>query len=167
MRMCVRSLALFSGSQIQRCHELWCRSQTRFRSCTATSLRVMYPKTSRQACSGPRSKKLPHPLLPRALASGHTSARDMLTFPGSSWKTQTCLEDLSPWASCLPSSSGRWAVFYKPCPHFNREHNSGLGKVWIQRLSGISRHRERVSLFDVGARTDPKQTRNQMLAFSG
>ena len=27
MRMWVRSLALFSGLRIQRCHKLWCRSQ--------------------------------------------------------------------------------------------------------------------------------------------
>ena len=29
MRLQVRSLALFSGLRIQRCRELWCRSQTR------------------------------------------------------------------------------------------------------------------------------------------
>ena len=29
MRMRVRSLASLSGSGIQRCHELWCKSQTR------------------------------------------------------------------------------------------------------------------------------------------
>ena len=32
MRMRVPSLALLSGLRIQRCHELWCRSQIRFGS---------------------------------------------------------------------------------------------------------------------------------------
>ena len=35
VRLRVRSLAPLSGLRIQRCCELWCRSQTRLRSCVA------------------------------------------------------------------------------------------------------------------------------------
>ena len=38
MRPRVRSLALLSGSRIQRCSELWCRLQTRLGSGTAEAL---------------------------------------------------------------------------------------------------------------------------------
>ena len=33
----VRSLAFLSGSRIQRCCELWCRSQMQLRSCVAVA----------------------------------------------------------------------------------------------------------------------------------
>ena len=33
MRLQVQSLVLLSGSRIQRCHELWCRSQTQLGPC--------------------------------------------------------------------------------------------------------------------------------------
>ena len=36
--MTVRSLALLSGSRIWCCCELWCRSQTRLRSCVAVAV---------------------------------------------------------------------------------------------------------------------------------
>ena len=38
MRLWVRSLASLSGLRIQRCHELWCRSQTRLRSGMAVAV---------------------------------------------------------------------------------------------------------------------------------
>jgi len=38
MRLQVRSLALLSGLRIQRCGELWCRSQTWLGSCIAVAL---------------------------------------------------------------------------------------------------------------------------------
>ena len=38
MRLWVRYLALFSGSRIQHCRKLWCRSQTRLRSCIAVAV---------------------------------------------------------------------------------------------------------------------------------
>ena len=38
MRLWVRSLALLSGLRIRRCRELWCRLQTRLRSCVAEAL---------------------------------------------------------------------------------------------------------------------------------
>ena len=38
MRIHVQSLALLSGLRIQRCCELWCRSQMRLRSCVAVAL---------------------------------------------------------------------------------------------------------------------------------
>ena len=38
MRLRVRSLASFSGSRIQHCHELWCRLQTRLGSHAAVAL---------------------------------------------------------------------------------------------------------------------------------
>ena len=38
MRIWVRSLALLSGSNIQHCRELWCRSQTQLRSCVAVAV---------------------------------------------------------------------------------------------------------------------------------
>ena len=38
MRLRVRSLASRSGLRIQRCRELWCRSQTRLRSCVAVAV---------------------------------------------------------------------------------------------------------------------------------
>ena len=38
MRLQVQSLALLSGLRIQRCRELWCRSQTRLGSCVAVAL---------------------------------------------------------------------------------------------------------------------------------
>ena len=38
MRLWVRSLALFSGLRIQRCHELWCGSQTWLGSCVAVAV---------------------------------------------------------------------------------------------------------------------------------
>ena len=38
MSLLVRLLASFSGLRIWRCHELWCRSQTRLGSCVAVAL---------------------------------------------------------------------------------------------------------------------------------
>ena len=38
MRTWIRSLALFSGLNIQRCCELWCRSQMGLRSCFAVAV---------------------------------------------------------------------------------------------------------------------------------
>ena len=38
MRMWVQSLASLSRSRIQRCGELWCRSQMRLRSCVAVAV---------------------------------------------------------------------------------------------------------------------------------
>ena len=38
MRMGVRSLALFSGSGIQHCRELWCRSQMWLGSCITVAV---------------------------------------------------------------------------------------------------------------------------------
>ena len=38
MRLWVQCLASVSGSRIQRCHKLWCRSQTRLRSRVAVAL---------------------------------------------------------------------------------------------------------------------------------
>ena len=38
MRLRVRFLALLSGLMIRRCHELWCRLQTRLRSRVAVAL---------------------------------------------------------------------------------------------------------------------------------
>ena len=40
MRVQVPSLALLSGLRIQRCHVLWCRSQTRLGSHIAVALAV-------------------------------------------------------------------------------------------------------------------------------
>ena len=38
MRIQVQSMALLSGFRIQHCCELWCRSQTRLRSCIAVAM---------------------------------------------------------------------------------------------------------------------------------
>ena len=38
MRLRVRSLALLSGLKIQRCHELWCRSQMQLGSGVAVAM---------------------------------------------------------------------------------------------------------------------------------
>ena len=40
MRMWLRSLASLSGSGIRPCRKLWCRSQTRLRSCVAMAVAV-------------------------------------------------------------------------------------------------------------------------------
>ena len=40
MRMWVQSLASLSGSRIQHCHDLWCRSQMRLKSCVAVPVAV-------------------------------------------------------------------------------------------------------------------------------
>ena len=37
-RLQVRSLALLSGLRIRSCRELWCRLQTRLRSCVVVAL---------------------------------------------------------------------------------------------------------------------------------
>ena len=41
MRTWVRSLASLSGLKIQRCHELWCRSQTQLRSLITVAVAVV------------------------------------------------------------------------------------------------------------------------------
>ena len=43
MRMLVGSLASLSGLRIQRCHELWCRSQTQLGSRTAVAVARIRP----------------------------------------------------------------------------------------------------------------------------
>ena len=66
MRMRVWTLALLSGLSIWGCHELWCRSQTRLRSCNAVAVAQassynshLIPSLGTSICStcGPKKEK--------------------------------------------------------------------------------------------------------------
>ena len=64
MRLQVRSLALLNRLRIRHCHELWCRSQTRFRSHVAVALMDaggcssdLTPTLGTSMCHGSGSRK--------------------------------------------------------------------------------------------------------------
>ena len=64
MRTQVLSLASLSGSRIQHCCELWCRSQTQFGSCVAVAVgqasgytSELIPSLGTSICSGQEAKK--------------------------------------------------------------------------------------------------------------
>ena len=135
MRTRVRSLALFSGLTIQRCCELWCRSQVQLGSCVAVAVAVAVAQAG--SCSSKSAPSLGASTCHRHALKGQKRERERppTPSPSTTWgpnrKSATYTtahrnaRSLTHWArpGIEPSSSWILVAFVIPEPHIPEPPN--------------------------------------------